>query len=103
MTEISDEELLRRYVAQCQVVRQTTLEVCDICKGLGHTTREELSDYHRREYVDIHELCKRCGGEGRYLLHTRRVRTPGGEQERRVEILTPESLEIYRQRIKIKR
>lgn len=38
---------------------------CSHCKGTGWTSREELSDYHRGEYRDVHEECTFCKGEGR--------------------------------------
>lgn len=46
------------------------VEVCDLCEGLGYTFREELTDYHKRDYSTFRDLCKRCEGDGRVVVHT---------------------------------
>lgn len=39
--------------------------VCGSCDGKGYTTRDVLTDYHRREYdTEMHKCC-RCEGSGR--------------------------------------
>jgi hypothetical protein len=45
-----------------------SLKSCDRCIGTGRTSREELSDYHKREYNIYHEECKNCAGEGRVIV-----------------------------------
>lgn len=45
--------------------RETTLVFCKNCGGEGCTTREELTDYHRRDYMTIIKPCKVCGETGR--------------------------------------
>lgn len=49
-------------------------ENCTECKGLGKTSREELTDYHKRDYSTFWEVCDKCGGEGRYVKHIRSVK-----------------------------
>lgn len=44
------------------------LESCSACLGIGRISREELSDYHKREYDIFHEDCKHCAGEGRLIV-----------------------------------
>lgn len=44
------------------------LKSCDRCQGTGRTSREELTDYHKREYDTFHEDCKNCNGQGRVIV-----------------------------------
>lgn len=45
---------------------------CTICEGTGFISREELSDYHRREYRTITNECVSCKGSGRRVEITTR-------------------------------
>jgi len=38
---------------------------CSHCSGTGWTSREELTDYHKREYSTFNDQCKFCKGDGR--------------------------------------
>ena len=49
-------------------VIEHSVELCDRCKGLGFIEREELVDYHKREYATLHEKCKTCEGDGRVIF-----------------------------------
>lgn len=42
---------------------------CERCNGLGKTSREELTDYHKREYDTFWDVCSKCKGHGRYIKH----------------------------------
>lgn len=71
--------------------RTITREIvgCETCKCSGVTRREELVDYHRRDYETITEICKKCGGAGRLVETTETVRisvlmTETGTEERAV-------------------
>jgi DnaJ-class molecular chaperone len=44
---------------------QTSIIICGTCDGRGFTERDELVDYHRREYDTIRTKCRNCGGSGR--------------------------------------
>lgn len=41
------------------------IKVCPTCGGKGFTTRDVLTDYHRREYDTEFHQCVRCEGSGR--------------------------------------
>lgn len=49
-------------------VIEHTVELCDRCKGFGFIEREELVDYHKRDYATFREKCKTCEGDGRIIL-----------------------------------
>lgn len=55
--------------------------VCTACNSSGIIEREELVDYHKRDYDYWKELCATCGGEGRLVQNTHSFRitfvTPG--------------------------
>lgn len=40
---------------------------CTRCNGTGTVSKEELSDYHKREYITITNDCNVCDGEGRII------------------------------------
>lgn len=41
---------------------------CQQCKGVGFYYTEELMDYHKREYDDVHHTCRKCAGTGRIVV-----------------------------------
>jgi len=45
-----------------------SVELCDKCKGLGFIEKEELVDYHKRDYVTMRYTCKACEGDGRMIF-----------------------------------
>lgn len=47
---------------------------CETCKGTGYTSREELTDYHRREYDVFTDKCHKCKGDGRLTEKTENLR-----------------------------
>lgn len=44
------------------------LQSCLVCSGTGRTSRNELTDYHKREYDTFHEDCHKCAGQGRIII-----------------------------------
>lgn len=47
--------------------------LCDLCKGYGFFEKEELSDYHKREYSTYRSPCSRCEGDGRMIESTQHM------------------------------
>ncbi len=41
--------------------------LCARCKGFGFTEKEELVDYHKRDYATIRSKCSSCEGDGRLI------------------------------------
>lgn len=41
------------------------LVICTVCKGIGKTYWQELTDYHKGEYDTHEESCKKCNGTGK--------------------------------------
>jgi hypothetical protein len=46
------------------------VELCDRCKGYGFFEKDELSDYHKREYSTYRTPCSTCEGDGRMIVST---------------------------------
>lgn len=44
--------------------------LCDRCKGFGFFEKDELTDYHKREYSTYRTTCKKCDGDGRLIQTT---------------------------------
>lgn len=42
---------------------------CPFCKGAGFDEREELINYHKRDYGTFYDICKTCNGEGKVIEH----------------------------------
>ena len=53
--------------------RSNTVVLCEHCKGYGFFEKEELSDYHKREYSTYRTTCGRCEGDGRMIKSTERL------------------------------
>ena len=53
--------------------RSNTVVLCEHCKGYGYFEKEELSDYHKREYSTYRTTCGRCEGDGRMIKSTERL------------------------------
>lgn len=47
--------------------RDNNVVLCRRCKGFGYIIGEELSDYHKREYVTTRKTCNTCEGDGRMI------------------------------------
>ena len=49
-----------------------TIEICPTCEGRGFIYDDELTNYHRGEYVTHKRTCRKCGGSGRLerVTHT---------------------------------
>lgn len=47
--------------------RSNRVILCDWCNGFGFKEREELSDYHKREYTTSRTKCSQCEGDGRMI------------------------------------
>lgn len=50
--------------------RANSVELCERCKGYGFFEREELTDYHKREYSTYRTPCSNCEGDGRMIVST---------------------------------
>lgn len=46
------------------------IQICPICKGVGHVEESELDDYHHRTRNYWDETCRKCNGSGRILVTT---------------------------------
>jgi len=64
--EITD---LPQYITG-SLSRSNTVVLCDSCKGFGYTINNELSDYHKGEYVTTRSQCSHCEGDGRMIKST---------------------------------
>ena len=47
--------------------RQNRVILCDLCHGFGFIEREEMTDYHKREYTTSRSKCSNCEGDGRLI------------------------------------
>jgi hypothetical protein len=47
--------------------RSHTVVLCDKCNGYGFKEKEELTDYHKREYTTYRSSCNKCEGDGRMI------------------------------------
>jgi hypothetical protein len=47
--------------------RSHTVILCDKCNGYGFSEKEELTDYHKREYTTYRSSCSKCEGDGRMI------------------------------------
>lgn len=50
--------------------RSNKVELCDRCKGYGFFEKDELTDYHKREYSTYRTPCSNCEGDGRMIVST---------------------------------
>lgn len=50
--------------------RNNNVILCDRCHGFGFIEKEELVDYHKRDYVTSRSKCNRCEGDGRLIETT---------------------------------
>lgn len=50
--------------------RSNKIILCDRCKGYGFFEKEELIDYHKREYGTYRTPCSNCEGDGRMIEST---------------------------------
>lgn len=50
--------------------RSNKVVLCDLCHGYGFQARDELVDYHKREYETSRWPCRRCEGDGRMIQST---------------------------------
>jgi len=50
--------------------RSNKVVLCDRCQGYGFFEKEELTDYHKREYSTYRTPCGRCEGDGRMIVST---------------------------------
>lgn len=50
--------------------RNNRVELCERCKGYGFFEKEELTDYHKREYSTYRTPCSNCEGDGRMIVST---------------------------------
>lgn len=50
--------------------RSNNVVLCDRCNGYGFFEKEELTDYHKREYSTYRTPCSNCEGDGRMIQST---------------------------------
>lgn len=50
--------------------RTNKVVLCDRCHGYGFFEKEEMTDYHKREYSTYRTPCQRCEGDGRLIEST---------------------------------
>jgi hypothetical protein len=50
--------------------RNNKVELCDRCEGYGFFEKDELTDYHKREYSTYRSPCSNCEGDGRMIVST---------------------------------
>lgn len=55
------------------LIKQNKVILCDYCNGFGFKEKEELSDYHKREYTTYRSKCLKCEGDGRLIESTERL------------------------------
>lgn len=60
---------LNQYITG-SMSRSNKVELCDRCKGYGFFEKEELTDYHKREYSTYRTPCSQCEGDGRMIVST---------------------------------
>lgn len=65
-TKLSVDDL-REYVTG-DLHRTHDVVVCDWCDGTGYKKKEELTDYHKREYHTSVSECYNCKGDGRMIV-----------------------------------
>ena len=75
--EIKD---LPRYITG-SLIRSNTVVLCERCKGYGFTEKEELSDYHKREYSTYRTTCDHCEGDGRMIKSTEKLFLNSGPEK----------------------
>lgn len=93
--------------------REITREIkgCAECECRGITSKEQMVDYHKRDYDIIHSVCVVCGGAGRVVEVTEIVRIRITYETCRdkewavsskvsIEKLTKDTLEFYKERLK---
>lgn len=50
--------------------RSNKVVLCNRCKGYGFILKEEMTDYHKREYTTTRNECGHCEGDGRMIEST---------------------------------
>jgi hypothetical protein len=50
--------------------RSNKVELCDRCQGYGFFEKEEMTNYHKREYNTYRTPCGHCEGDGRMIVST---------------------------------
>ena len=56
------------------IVRTHETILCDKCNGIGTYTKEEMVDYHKREYETVRHSCNKCKGDGRLIVTKEELR-----------------------------
>ncbi|AGR47877.1 hypothetical protein PHIM7_173 [Sinorhizobium phage phiM7] len=76
-----------------EIYQNKIIESCKPCDGTGYISREELSDYHKREYSTHTKECKDCAASGRVTKTKTQLvvdtRYPFGGLETRAETKVP--------------
>jgi hypothetical protein len=61
--------------------RNNRIVLCDRCKGFGFFEKDELTDYHKREYTTYRTPCSTCEGDGRMIESTEHLSFNLGNDE----------------------
>ena len=69
MSEKIELEDLRKYISG-SMSRSNKVELCDRCHGYGFFEKDEMTDYHKREYSTYRTPCSNCEGDGRMIIST---------------------------------
>lgn len=69
MSEKIELKDLQQYITG-SMSRSNKVELCDRCKGYGFFEKDELTDYHKREYSTYRTPCSHCEGDGRMIVST---------------------------------
>lgn len=79
-----EEEIVNRFFRNNSFyfVTSEKMELCQSCKGLGFTSREELTDYHRGDYSTFHDKCKVCDADGRVIVRKFEISFKGSYEKK---------------------
>jgi len=85
-----EEEIVKKFFRNnCfYLVTSEKLELCQSCKGLGVTSREELTDYHKGEYGTFYDKCKICDADGRIIVRKTEISFRGSYEKKETIPLT---------------
>lgn len=65
--ELAKADLIQGLIDKRMAHVTTHLSICSQCQGTGVTYRDELIDYHRRDYATFEETCSHCKGVGSFF------------------------------------
>lgn len=66
--ETQKADLIQGLLDKRMATQTSKLVICSQCNGTGITYREELVDYHKRDYATYEETCSHCSGVGSFFV-----------------------------------